>query len=1713
DSKQLITAAYTGTEDEILKKVEVGDIRVALPPSRFMGANAAVGTFGAQAVAQLGPVDLRVLGSRKEGQSTSRSITISPGGGGVLQEVTLDIKDTQFQNSRFFFIVHPDSLAGPRLAYPNKGSALTDPASRPVASTIDVWLDDGNFTNNREQASKPGVARVNPLEPAAFPSEAHTGFFDLLIEGEDYVITDALVLQMRRQLNDDEVLAVAYTTVGETRVGTVLGAQEVDLKLIKPLNPDTLDFTWDYTLRNVYSLREPDIELSSLALSIYRGTQDLQQTFEVLNGETRKYSEIFGVTDENGRVAVPRVLRDPFGGPDYLVFPDVLPFFQPTDATGQPIPLEVPNRRLYFNSDPQRTALDDQVYFIGASYLSRGGLTGEVELGAANVLEGSETITIGNQTLVRGQDYQIFYDFGQLVFTDPAGLAERHPNQSVSIRFEVAPLFNLAPTSLWGAAGTWRVAQNAALNTTLLVQDQESLANRPILGAEPTRTMIGEVDGSWASEMPVLTRWLDALPGIETEERSHLSVRGELAYSLPDPNTEGRVFLNDFENIEIAKQVSLFFRIWRFSSAPQGTSFDLLSAAAARWYTFALDARQVTPGIIGVDQGENVLFVELNPRGDTPGERRDSWRSIAVVLSPNGEDLTRQEFVEFFVRGERGTILVDLGTVDEDAVRFDKDGVPVGVGVLDTEEANPDTRDNNLDVGEDTGLDGVAGRDILNVPGDDGNDDMDLTFDALGFPVNPNGTENNTILDSEDHNLNGLLDRRDDVLRWELDLTDSRYVVPGSRASTGFRKIRLPLSAPDELVGDPDRRNVRIVRLTFSDVEERTEFRLARLEIVGSTFLERGIVGPDGEPLAGPDSDSLRVTAVNGLENPNYTSPPGVSAVQDRADQVAGIASLIREQSLELGYDGVPPGARGAIYRPLFDRETYIDYERMAVWVQGRPTDSGEQPRFFVAFGIDTLNVYEYAAPLQGLEWEEHVIDFDVFTRLKESLLDSLDQAGAQLGTAVSEDGLYRVRITSATTPPPTLTEVGQLTIGVENTTGSVLSGAFWINEWRLQGPVREGGAAAYLNATAELADVASVTMFYETRGARYRSFGGARNNFDRGTLSVDALVRLDRFLPEEWGVSVPLTWTHGSHSAIPLFRAGSDILLTEGSELKKAHTRSDVSDVVTVRAFRSRESRNPLIAATLDRLETRITWRGEESGSVDLDTDRGRLDAWLGYRHGFRSRTMPLGLGWIADLPWPEAIRRSGAMQRLASADLNLAPTDVSLSVETVDQDRRLEKVLPQGTDLTADTTRTLAGTARLSFQPLASMRASFRLDNTRDLIFPETVISRGALGVDAVRSHDFDFSWTPPVAKWITPRYTYSSSFRRNHTRQAARALDSLDLRDFSVITNETLTMEFSAPELVATIAGTETVDVWWRTTFEPVRMDFRRRQSVAYVQEEDDPGLAFSLGFGELERAIGEERPQNVGESESMGITSGLALWRGARLTGGYRSTDEDRRYFEGSNEISTTVWPEVELRWPNLRVPLLSRWMPSLTLRSDYERQTRERRANGELLQDDERDVWNPLAGVTIAWVNGITTDLRANSSSTRTATLRGGEIDSRREESSTDLLLNLNWHVRPGTRLYIPFPTLWGVTLQKPLLTGLTVARRWREDATLLPGLGATEQGALNLKTLTTEIRPSVSYEFGRVVSGFAFSYLAREDLKRDIVNKTMGLEAYLDFLF
>lgn len=1740
-NKNILSAFYAGDEDEILKRVELGDIAVALPPSRFINVGATKGNFGMQSVAQLGPLHLRGIASRKEGETTQRRLSITPRAQGVVETVTVELKDTQYQNNRFFLLFHPESLAQRRIAFPNQGTALADPSSRPQGATLNVWRDNGNPTDDLATNAKFGTAFVNPVDPSALPDEAQQGFFNLLVEGQDYYLVDDVILTTDRPLNANERLAVSYVTGGGLTVGSPQDADTLTLKLVKPVNPDSLDFTWDYTLRNVYPLRGTEVLLEDV--TIYRGDQQLRVDFETVNGQELKFTQILGVVDVGERPLNQVVGKDPFGGPDFLVFPDLEPFSRPSPFPPDVVELEVPNPQLYRVPPEQRlSATQDQVYFIGVTYRGKAGQTNEVELGVLNILEGSETITIGGTALVRGEDYQIFYDFGRLVFSEPEALFSRFPNAQVDISFEVAPLFNLAPTSVAGFNAVYQPDEKLFLNSSVLMQTTRSLANRPILGAEPTRSILGEVDGNYEAELPFLTEGLDDLPLLRAAGTSSLQLRGEMALNLPNPNTEGRAFLNDFEAIELASSISLNNRTYLFGSVPQGTSFTLGDARDLEFNTRAVELSQVTTRqqvgeravveVMGVDVREP--FAGVSPES--------SWRSITHRISVQGADVSRQESLELFVRGQNGQVLVDLGSVDEDGIRFNRSPTFVGVGQLDSEDVN---RDNQLDASEDTGLDRVAGEDgAAPVAGDDGNDDFRQSS-------NPQGTEQNDVLDSEDLNLNGILDRGDNALRWRVDLRSSKYVVPGSENENGFRQIRLPLQRPDEVVGTPDLRRVQAIRLTFFDFGPGfpgAEVELAQLEIVGSTFLERGIVDSLGVPLAGDRSDSLAVTQVNTLEDPLYRPPPGVRAEQERADEIirTGFQPL-KEQSLVFNYSNLPPGARGRIYQPLNDRENYLDYERMEVFTNGQfqrgvagSLSSGRMPTFFVEFGVDTLNVYRFRAPLQLNVWEEHVIEFAIFTGLKAELLQQLGQTGQRTGSIASADGRYAVVLADERTPHPSLSQVSQLTIGIENDVEEeILEGSFWVDDWRLTGPVREGGGAQYLSASTRFADFGSVDLQFENREARFRNLAAQISNRSSRDFDVRTTFSLDRLLPAGLGLELPLTVDHFATDDHPLFLVGSDLEVEKDERLRERQAIQNGQTVTTLTLRRAKRSGSGLVRATLDRLSARFSLRRQGYESLDLDRENRALDLTLRYDADFARKPIPLPFEVLGGLPLPGFIRESKAFRSLVNLDLNLLPSRVALTGTSLKAENLLVKrqgfanAFDDADSVralrTVDSTRTATGDVSLVFQPTTSLRANYSLSSARDLIFPrpeEVDLGYSPLaGVEALRTQRFDFQWSPPLTDWLVPRYNYNTSFGLNHTREVSQILQGRNLRDFTNQVAKGWTVEVNLPVLLDRALGAEPrpgapgvpsdrppgegFDL--RTLFQPIRFESSKRQTSAFRQIAASPSRRYTFGF-EDPRDLPQEA-QNIGELDRIAVSTGLSPMPSLQLQGGYERNDNQRIFFGGSNQEKQIVWPEVGLRWSVRSFPgVLRSLLSQLEISSQYQNERGSTTTKGDLLSRYDRGRWGPLVGLQAIWVGGLTTNFKAQESRNETTALRAETTDNVRTESADELELTLNYLFRPGSRVYLPIPFLMGDRIKGPLRASLTLARRLREDVTRTTE-AADVPGLFNAKTTTTEVRPALSYDLTRLSSGLAFSYLLRDDEKRDLKTATYNVEIFVDLTF
>ena len=144
-----------------------------------------------------------------------------------------------------------------------------------------------------------------------------------------------------------------------------------------------------------------------------------------------------------------------------------------------------------------------------------------------------------------------------------------------------------------------------------------------------------------------------------------------------------------------------------------------------------------------------------------------------------------------------------------------------------------------------------------------------------------------------------------------------------------------------------------------------------------------------------------------------------------------------------------------------------------------------------------------------------------------------------------------------------------------------------------------------------------------------------------------------------------------------------------------------------------------------------------------------------------------------------------------------------------------------------------------------------------------------------------------------------------------------------------------------------------------------------------------------------------------------------------------------------------------------------------------------------------------------------TIFRAQKSDNDVTTVRGGTVDAVRSESADEVELTLNYLIRPGTRVFLPIPFLMGDAIRGPLRTSLTLARRLREDVTFAAASADVplEEGLFNVRTRTLEVRPGLSYDLPRVSSGIAFSYLLRDDEKRDVETTTYSMELFVDLTF
>ena len=295
-------------------------------------------------------------------------------------------------------------------------------------------------------------------------------------------------------------------------------------------------------------------------------------------------------------------------------------------------------------------------------------------------------------------------------FTQPDSLFAGGLAQ-IRAQFEERAAFAVAPTAIFGAAARYDLGPTGYVAFTGLFQKEQSAFTRPPLGYEPASSFIGGVSTQLRFQPAWLTSAANALPGVRTGAPSFISVAAEVAMSRPQPNPLGQAYIEEFEG-EAGRFIPLQENAWRWGSMPSSArgadpfgigpdSFDILDITALTWQNLPLSTQglvqffpqQIDPTIRIVGQGQSaepVLWLVLKP--DTvlglansntglanwvrPSRTAPRWRSITQSLAATGLDLSRTEFLEFWVwedlrRGAKtngAALIIDFGSVFEEAV-------------------------------------------------------------------------------------------------------------------------------------------------------------------------------------------------------------------------------------------------------------------------------------------------------------------------------------------------------------------------------------------------------------------------------------------------------------------------------------------------------------------------------------------------------------------------------------------------------------------------------------------------------------------------------------------------------------------------------------------------------------------------------------------------------------------------------------------------------------------------------------------------------------------------------------------------------------------------------------------------------------------------------------------------------------------------------------
>ncbi|MEO9872591.1 T9SS outer membrane translocon Sov/SprA [Ekhidna sp.] len=649
DFQNNLKVEYTGYEEDIIKRIEIGNVSMPVTNSLMSGAQS---LFGLKTELQFGKLYVTTVLSQQRGRN--ETLTIESG----FQGREFEVQASEYEENRHFFLGHffrdnyeswlatlPQVTSGVNITrlevYVLNRNNDTE-TTRNIVGFMDLGegavihrpedVGNGNGGPTRNGANTlfgnlnvQSADDVDGFIESTFPNfENSTDYVKVTtarkLDDAEYSVNSELgYITLNRSLQSDEILAVSfeYTFNGTGyKVGELTedyqGREDdkiIYLKLLRPNRINTEVPTWDLMMKNIYSLNAAQVSQEGFQLRvIYRDDDTGQDNPSLHEGrllKDRLLLEIFGLDRLN-----PNGDRQPDGNFDFIdgftidtrngniIFPVLEPFGKTLEDQFEDDEGRLIEKYVYDDlyTDPKATAELNatQNKFVISGRLTAGS-SSEIALPGVNIAEGSVIVTAGNTPLTLGLDYTVDYNLGRVRILNEGIL---NSGKTINISYEKADLFNFQTRTLTGARFDYRFNDNFNIGATVLhLNERPGGISRYAIGNEPTSNTKYGFDINYQNESRFLTKLVDKLPLVSTKEVSTITINAEFAQLVPGTsnvvNGEGTSYIDDFENAITPVNI-MGWPAWKLAATPRGdfpntyNSSGLenrFEAAKIAWYT------------------------------------------------------------------------------------------------------------------------------------------------------------------------------------------------------------------------------------------------------------------------------------------------------------------------------------------------------------------------------------------------------------------------------------------------------------------------------------------------------------------------------------------------------------------------------------------------------------------------------------------------------------------------------------------------------------------------------------------------------------------------------------------------------------------------------------------------------------------------------------------------------------------------------------------------------------------------------------------------------------------------------------------------------------------------------------------------------------------------------------------------------------------------